>query len=540
MKRLGVLLAALLAVSAAQADDQYYYIFSGVINGSADGVHYPTPDAACQVDYKIMEAYLASVAADGWTVQPSPYTAPTLSYSAPPKTAIYDCMATATYLPPPGEGGSPDTSTIGDTISQEGDNCTDAQIYNPVTQLCENSDDDQSRKELGDTDSANATGGVIICKTLGDPINAAVGNVFESETDYKDADGELQFIRYYNSAAGAWSHSYDTMLVASDNALEVIFDDAHASLFRLSNGVATAEPTELGRMDQVNGQWVYTSPANEQFTFNSLGRLVKYQQPNGLAQTLAYTTNPDYSTVVTVTDSRGHTMTLNRSMYGLVTQLTAGDLTITYTWNITPQYVYQLTQVAATRANHTSTRTYVYGDTRNASWLTGITDERGVAYAAWAYDDQGRATSSQHAGGADQTTVAYNSDGTSTVTNALGHQVTYTYQIIQGAKRVTQIAGQPTASCPASNSSFAYTANGQVQTQTDALGHVTAYTYDALGREVTRVEAQGSPQERTITTKWNATWPYLRQSVTTSDRTITYGYDSQGRPTSTIVHDNKE
>ena len=537
MQRLGFLLFALtlLFSTSAFADDHYYYIFTGVIKGSADGVHYPTPDAACQVDYKIMEASLAS---DGYTL-PAPYTSPTLYYSAPPNTAVYACNATATF--PATDIINAQTTTIGDSIQQQGDNCTNGHPFNPQTGLCEDPTQDQNHNELGDSDSPQATGGVLICKAVGDPINASMGNVFESETDYQDSDGELRFTRYYNSTTG-WSHSYQTYLMVSSTALQLEFEDGHSSLFKLDNGVATPQPTELGSLTQVNGQWVYTSPANEQFAFDASGRLVTWRQANGLTQTLTYVTaSGAYTpTTITVTDSRGHTLSWNNSNYGLLTQLTAGDLTVAYTWVTTPSYVYQLTQVGSMRAGHTGTRTYTYGDTRNPRWLTSLTDERGVQYASWAYDAQGRGTSSQHAGGADATTVTYNSDGTSTVSNALSHNVTYTYQVIQGVNRITHIAGEPAASCPASNSSYTYTANGQVQTMTDALGHVTAYTYDTQGREITRVEAQGTPQARTISTQWDTTWPYLRDSVTTVDHITTYSYDSQGRLLSTTMHDTKE
>jgi YD repeat-containing protein len=533
MKRLWFLFFVLCS-SSAFADDHYYYIFTGVIQNSADGVHYPTPDAACQVDYNIMEAWLYGA---GYTV-PSPYTPPTLYYSVPPNTVVYKCDATATD---PQIVSQPLTATASDSIQQQGDNCTDAQTFDPRTGLCENSTDDQSRKELGNSDNIQASGGVLICKGVGDPINAAMGNQFESETDYQDPDGELSFTRNYNSTTGNWAASFEPYLQVSSNVLQVYFDDGHSSLFKLNNGVATAEPTELGRLDQVNGQWVYTSPANEQFTFDANGHLIKRRQANGLVQTLAYVTASDYSSsTVTVTDSRGHTMVLQKSNYGRLTQLTAGDLTVAYTWVMTPNYILQLTQVASTRAGHTGTRTYAYGDTRNPAWLTSITDERGIQYASWTYDSQGRATSSQHAGQADQTTVTYNSDGTSTVTNALGHNVTYTYQVIQGVKRITAIQGEPTASCPASNSTYTYTDRGQVATQTNAMGHVTAYTYDSQGRVLTKVEAQGTPQERTTTTTWDTTWSYLPKTVTTPDNTTTYAYDGQGRLLSTTVHSTKE
>jgi len=533
MKRLLFLFFVLFSTSAF-ADDQYYY----VISGDAAAVQYTSPDAACHVLYNELEAELAG-AADGMAVTPSPYTSPTLSINDPPLEVFYACDASATFQPPTGDAF---TDSVGGEIRQIGDDCTPGNPYNPQTGLCEDPAQDQNHNEVGDTDSQQATGGVLICKGVGEPINAATGNEFESETDYRDSDGELSFTRYYNSSIGGWSHSYQMQLLASPNVLQLFFDDGHSSLFQLNNGVATAIVPELGSLTQVSGQWVYTSPANEQFTFNASGRLVAWRQTNGLTQTLTYVTaSGAYTpTTVTVTDSRGHTLSWNNSNYGFITQLTAGDLSVAYTWVVTPTYVYQLTQAASTRAGNTATRIYTYGDTRNPHWLTGITDERGILYSSWTYDAQGRATTSQHAGGADLTTVTYNSDGTSTVTNALGHNVTYTYQVVQGVNRITSIAGAPAASCPASNSSYTYTTNGQVQTMTDALGHVTAYTYDTQGREITRVEAQGTPQARTISTQWDTTWPYLRDTVTTVDHTTTYKYDSQGRLLSTTAHDTKE
>jgi YD repeat-containing protein len=532
MKRIWFLFFVLCS-SSAFAEDQFYYL----IAGDTAEVQYTSPDAACHVLYNQLQAELASNA-DGDTVTPSPYTSPTLTINNPP-FVVYQCYATATFKSPEGD---PFSDTISGSITQIGDNCTDGTIYNSTSGQCEGPDDDQDHNEQGDIDNAQAAVGVLICpasKEAGDPINASTGNEYESETDYQDSDGELRFVRYYNSTTGYWTHSYNTQLTMSPNALQLFFDDGRSSLFKLNNGVATPQPSELGSLIQIGGQWVYTSPTNEQFTFDSTGRLVNRRQANGLAQTLAYTTNADYSSSVTLTDSRGRTLSWQNSNYGLLTQLTAGDLTVAYTWNITPSYAFQLTQVATTRANHAATRIYAYGDTRNPGWLTGITDERGIVYASWTYDAQGRATTSQHAGGADLTTVTYNSDGTSTVTNALGHSVTFTYQVIQGVNRVTHVAGQPTASCPASNSTFTYTPNGQVQTQTDALGHVTAYTYDTQGRLLTRVDAQGTPQERTTTTTWDTTWPYLPKTITTADNTTTYAYDDQGRLTSTTVHSTK-
>lgn len=288
-------------------------------------------------------------------------------------------------------------------------------------------------------------------------------------------------------------------------------------------------------MRQINGLWVYTSPTNDQFTFDAQGKLTLWKQANGLSQSLSYVTSADYTTVTTtVTDSKGHTLAFVKK-YGVLQSLTVGGLTITYAVDST----YRTTGLTRNWPGHSTSRTYIYDDPNNPKLLTGIVDERGIRSATWAYDTQGRATFNQRAVGADKVTIAYNTDGSTTVTNALGNSTTYRYQIIQGVKRVTAVEGEPAVGCPASNSSYTYTPNGQVDTKTDALGMVTSYTYDALGREVTRVEAKGTPQERTITTTWDPT-RFLPLTVTTADRVTTYTYDDQGRLLGTSVHAIKE
>ncbi|OEC48542.1 hypothetical protein A9G05_26075 [Pseudomonas sp. ENNP23] len=163
-----------------------------------------------------------------------------------------------------------------------------------------------------------------------------------------------------------------------------------------------------------------------------------------------------------------------------------------------------------------------------------MTDERGIRYATWAYDDQGRAISSEHAGGAEKVTVAYNADGSSTVTNALGKRTTYRFQTIQGVRRITAIEGEPSANCPNSNATFTYDDRGLVKTRTDNKGHVTTFDYNERGLEVSRTEAFGTPQARTVTTTWHPML-FLPLTVTEPDRITTYRYDDQGRQLSQSV-----
>ena len=57
--------------------------------------------------------------------------------------------------------------------------------------------------------------------------------------------------------------------------------------------------------------------------------------------------------------------------------------------------------------------------------------------------------SSEHANGAEKVSLAYNFDGSTTVTNEYGKQATYRFQVIRGSKHIVAIEGQPLPTAPA-------------------------------------------------------------------------------------------
>jgi len=354
--------------------------------------------------------------------------------------------------------------------------------------------------------------------------------------DYLDEDGELQFVRRYNSLAGSWQPTYDVMLNFDvyGRGATLITSDGRRTLFALDGDKATPEATEQGSLNRVSGRWVYTSPTNEKYTFDTttgMGRLVRWTLSDGRSQTVIYADSGPGTYTATVTDSLGHQLSFSVSHW-MLTGMMTGELNVKYAYDA----LGRLSGVTRAWPDRTVSRGYLYEDTKNPEALTGITDERGIRFATWRYDAQGRTVSSEHAGGAGKVTISYNDDST-VVTNALGNAVTYRYRVIQGVKRVTAIEGEPAVGCPASNTQYTYTARGQVATLTNALGVVTTYTYDDMGRETQRIEAKGTPQERTTTTTWDTT-RFLPVTVVTAERTVTYVYDPQGRLVTTTEHAN--
>lgn len=353
----------------------------------------------------------------------------------------------------------------------------------------------------------------------GNPIDVAYGNKFQVEMDYSGKPGSgLHFVRFYNSKTGNWSHTYGARLVLKPTQALLVFADGRQSFFTLSGTTATGSAKELGKLESVTGGWRYSSPQNEQFTFNTQGVLTQITRANASTETLTYGTNQ-----ITVTDTLGNTLTMALGTLGRLTSMTVGSLQVAYTYNANGR----LTKATYTRSAQSWSKTYHYEDTRDYGRLTGITDERGVRYATWAYDSAGRAIKSEHSNAADQTLLTYNSNGSTLVTNALGKQATYNFQTLDGVKRISSIQGLVSANCPASNASFTYNPQGLIATRTDNKGNLTTYQYNSRGLEVSRTEASGTAQARTITTDWHPTL-FLPTTVTEPGRVIQYQYDAQG------------
>ena len=113
--------------------------------------------------------------------------------------------------------------------------------------------------------------------------------------------------------------------------------------------------------------------------------------------------------------------------------------------------------------------------------LSNIVDESSNVYASWEYDNQGRAVHSYHGNEKESVRLSFNSSVT-TVTNALGKKTNYIYEKVGNKNLITQVNGESSVSCLASDSFYTYDANGYKETHTDAENNVTRTNRDSEGR----------------------------------------------------------
>ncbi len=376
----------------------------------------------------------------------------------------------------------------------------------------------------------------------GNPITISFGNKFEFEVDYR-SDGQfpLTVSRSFNSSIGSWRFFPEVRVITAGSEVDVIRSDGKGINFRKEGEVWASSPDVSGTLTSTEDSqgsidgWTYTTANDKTEIYNSQGRIISVTNPNGLSHSYTYAHNYLLESV-TVTHSNGGALVYQLDSEGRISGFTDPD-------NKTYQYSYDdagnLSTVIypdETPADNTDNprRQYHYEDPNFPHALTGITDENGVRYATWTYDAQGRAISSEHAGGIDKTTLDYTyledaADPRVTVTNPLGKQTTYHLTTIHGVRKVTQVEGHPTASCAGANKAYQYDANGNVISKTDWNGVTTTYTYD-LDRnlELSRTEAVGTPEERTITTEWHPQYR-LPTKVTEPNKITEYSYSPQGQ-----------
>ena len=376
--------------------------------------------------------------------------------------------------------------------------------------------------------------------SVGNPIVVCTGNKYEQVVDFRSAGTNvLEFVRYYNSQtmlAGVmgtnWQNNWERQLIINSSTLiTVVRPDGQQLSFTKSGGNWIADSDVTPKLAASGTNYTLTLLNGTIETYDSTGNLTTVAQSNGYTQTLTYTTGK----LTSVTDNQNRTLTFSYDTNDLLVTMTDPDGNIyTYTYALAfPDYTSVITSklisvIYPSVATPHPVLTYLYEDTNFPTYLTGIIDELGNRIATWTYDAAtGQATQSEHAGGADLTSITYNADGTKTVTFPLGEQIKYTFATVKNAPKVTREDRLAATGIPAANRIYTYDGNGFLASKTDWDGNKTTFVNNSRGLQTSRTEAVGTSLARTITTTWHATLNVPTQIVAPR-KTTDFTYDSGG------------
>lgn len=428
------------------------------------------------------------------------------------------------------------------------------------------------------------------CKT-DNPVILMSGEKYLRQVDYTSADGVLRFERTYRSTDGFFNSYGSSYLVDNSEPIGTEFEACYPSYYpgpgsyagapvpfcfaTASNGndmqvvvldsgrrltfenVGSDTPANdfpLNRLSKLidsngNDTWELVLEDNSTHTYDDQGRLIRRDFVGSYALDFTYeeerSVEHPHSPVgrpSSLTDSRGRTLTFSYNTHGRLESFLDPELR---------EYSYQYDEMGnLTKVIYPdgAERTYLYaeeGHINNGEYcsynpsigseetmLTGIIDENGQRYSSYYYDCDGTVSNSELANGAEQILFDYSQIGSGanshlTLTNSLGKQTTYHYEIIDGVRSLTAVDGHPSAHCAASNRSITHDANGYKDLVTDREGNVTDYDRDAEGRELSRIEGIGTDEAIRINTEWHSQFE-LPTKMTYPDKIVDFVYDENG------------
>lgn len=400
----------------------------------------------------------------------------------------------------------------------------------------------------------------------GNPINTATGNKFQLEPDVLWGPG-LEFVRYYNSQAVnadgmavGWRHNFS-------HQIRIVYKQEYAAApsdvdpdWDIPNFTGSAPQVERYVLVRPDGKSFNFSPAGASIdassrnnyvftvlpsgflvqegqvkeTYDAQGRLSRLEKLGEYVILAQY--YPDNGKLSQLTDTRGYRLDFGYERMGYLASVSV--LNASPYANYTYDALGRLTKAARPPVVPYAdpvTRQYHYEDATRSNLLTGITDENGVRYVTWSYDGAGRAITSTHAGSVDSVSLSFSDDAGGRYvdeTDAFGSTRRFTFKRI-GKGWYKQGNSQPGGvGCNASSSSITYDGNGNIASTVDFNGNQTSYTYDLTRNlEIRRIEAYGSPLQRTIETAWHSTFR-LPVKITEPGRVTEITYDSRANITS--------
>ena len=447
--------------------------------------------------------------------------------------------------------GVGDVYTYAKTFVDDG--CAQSETYHYETQQC--------GEPLGDKNA-----GMPVSCPLGNPINQATGNKFQIELDIERTGSRgLEFKRVYNyttigqgftqnSQLGyGWSGTYlqslhvfhnaplsaESVLLKRPDGKQIVFTRQGEQWQSDADIHSTLE--ELHGPDGFRRGWRFTTEENTIEIYNALGRLRSVSDLRGNVHTLGYDSDgkTSYGRLSRVEANSGEYLLFGYDAYKRISSISdhAGrQWHYRYSDN---RYTSNLQYVD--NPDGTS-KQYHYEDPDFPQALTGITDERGIRYATYGYDDQGRANLSTHAGNARRVDIVYNADGTRTVSNSLAQTSTYTTAVQLGVALVTDVSGPGCSNCGVANISYSYDpATNNLLSKTEN-GVITQYgDYDAKGQYGYKVEAVGTPEQRRLEYSYDERFFNRITRVTEPSvlpgysRVVTYHYDDFGNRLSATI-----
>jgi RHS repeat-associated protein len=374
------------------------------------------------------------------------------------------------------------------------------------------------------------------CDLRDNPISLATGNKTQAEVDISQP--WIQLDRTYNSAFRAaggisayWTHSLNVQVVEGDAAQAVIYPNGALIVFNNDEAIDGSG----ARLRYVEGEYQLDT-GSETYRFNAYRQAYLIQRPSGDQISIEFDSQRRIKRAVHST-GRYLEFSYVDGPDGSATEVDS----ISDSGGVLVSYLYdEQKRLREVVYRDGSTKGYFYEDSNSAFALTGITDENALRFATFAYDANGLANFSEHAGGVSRGTFDYRVDGATVHVDALGKTEEIHFSSATPYRKISDVITS------AGTSSMTFLANStdfrrRVASRTDKRGVQEVFSYEdrtdpELGDVwITRqTQASGVAAERTVE-RWRSRLKNQLVKSLSGEKASTYLLNTRGQTLSATV-----
>ncbi|MCW9016506.1 MAG: hypothetical protein OQJ89_06060, partial [Kangiellaceae bacterium] len=437
---------------------------------------------------------------------------------------------------------------------------------------------DSSNHSPAATDSAAREGSSLIgdlitgvVRFFANPISCSTGQKVESDVVYAGSGADpLSYVSYYASPKAPTTTSSPTpqQIWNEHNGfgrignhfkkLETIYAENGDQVLRInannkaahyfyksqSDTEYTATQSKSGTLVvNPDGSYTQTRPNGNVYNYNADGLLVSRNLASGLTRKYVYT---ESGQLKTVTNHFGQSLQYFYDGNGRLEKLTDPDGRDYWFAYDGHDNLIKVTYPDTTPSDLTDNPyvEYLFENAGFPNHLTGKMNEKGVRFATWQYDTNGRAISSEHHNGLEKVELDYSIEEQVKVTHhlsaTLSNQAILHYDdLLFGEdieRKLTSVENLACTDCVVGNWKYGYDDNGYIRDSTSPAGRVTQFTHDAQGFETQRISAYGTAAQKVLDTVWDTT--NRRVTQTTRDNLQTaYVYNAANQLTSVTLTD---
>jgi len=313
-----------------------------------------------------------------------------------------------------------------------------------------------------------------------------------------------------NSFGALWKSSFHHRLVISTGAARALLSRGDGKVINFIGngaGVYTTDADNTHKLVSIAGGYRFTDVATgDQEIYDSAGILQSLARGNGMVLSFSYTGKN--LTRVQASDGRSLRFSYTDNLIAQITDPSGRT--------IIPAYDANRNLISLTWQDGKVSQ-FLYENTAFPWALTGKIDENNSRYATFTYDAQGRAITSEHAGGVERYSVSYTEAPTLVVTDAFntstgvlsrqhswqmpsgttlelpnGQSSSVAAANVMGSPSVTSQSQPAGSGHAAAASALSYDSNGNIASEDDFNGQRSCFDYD-LSRNLPTVAVEGLP-----------------------------------------------